>query len=56
MIEPIVQVAGAYELARELVVIPNQRVQLVPNVGVIGGTHSVLVVETGWARETPTTY
>jgi glyoxylase-like metal-dependent hydrolase (beta-lactamase superfamily II) len=28
-------------------VIPNRGVQLVPNIGVIGGTHSVLVVETG---------
>jgi glyoxylase-like metal-dependent hydrolase (beta-lactamase superfamily II) len=29
------------------VVIPNRRVDLVPNIGVIGGNHSVLVVETG---------
>ena len=27
--------------------IPNRGVELVPNVGVIGGAHSVLVVETG---------
>ncbi len=45
--EPIVRIAGAHELARDLVLIPNRRVQLVPNIGVIGGTHSVLVVETG---------
>lgn len=45
--EPVVQIAGAREIARDLVVIPNQRVQLVPNIGVIGGTHAVLVVETG---------
>src|SRR5580700_7501210 len=45
--DPIVQVADVQELARDLVVIPNRRVQLVPNVGIIAGTHSVLVVETG---------
>lgn len=45
--EPIVRVAEVQELARDLVVIPNRRVQLVPNIGVIGGTHSVLVIETG---------
>lgn len=45
--EPVVRVADVQELARDLVVIPNRRVQLVPNIGVIGGTHSVLVVETG---------
>src|SRR5580700_10630671 len=45
--DPIVQVADVQELARDLVVIPNRRVQLVPNVGIIAGTHSVLVIETG---------
>ncbi|WP_157254471.1 MBL fold metallo-hydrolase [Nonomuraea typhae] len=45
--DPVVQVAGAEELARDLVVIPNRRVELVPNIGVIGGTRAVLVVETG---------
>jgi hypothetical protein len=35
------------ELARDLVVIPNRRVKLVPNIGVIAGTHPVLVIETG---------
>jgi glyoxylase-like metal-dependent hydrolase (beta-lactamase superfamily II) len=44
---PTVEVRNAQELARDLVVIPNHGVDLVPNVGVIGGTHSVLVVETG---------
>jgi len=47
MPEPVVQVSGAQELARDLVVIPDRRVPLVPNIGVIGGAHSVLVVETG---------
>ena len=45
--DPVIQVADGQELARDLVVIPNRRVQLVPNIGVIAGTHSVLVVETG---------
>jgi len=45
--DPVVQIAGVQELARDLVVIPNRRVQLVPNIGVIGGTQSVLVVDTG---------
>ncbi|WP_433246026.1 MBL fold metallo-hydrolase [Actinomadura nitritigenes] len=45
--DPIVDVAGALEVADDLVVIPNRGVELVPNVGVIGGAHSVLVVETG---------
>jgi glyoxylase-like metal-dependent hydrolase (beta-lactamase superfamily II) len=45
--DPVVEVAGVRELARDLVVIPDRRVPLVPNVGVIGGTDSVLVVETG---------
>ena len=44
---PVVEVGGAEDIARDLVVIPNRRVPLVPNVGIIGGTHSVLVVETG---------
>jgi glyoxylase-like metal-dependent hydrolase (beta-lactamase superfamily II) len=45
--DPIVQVTDVQEVARDLVVIPNRRVQLVPNIGIIGGTHSVLIVETG---------
>jgi glyoxylase-like metal-dependent hydrolase (beta-lactamase superfamily II) len=45
--EPTVEIGQAGELARDLVVIPNRGVGLVPNIGVIGGTHSVLVVETG---------
>jgi glyoxylase-like metal-dependent hydrolase (beta-lactamase superfamily II) len=47
MIDPVVQVSGAAELARDLVVVPDGRVPLVPNIGVIGGTRAVLVVETG---------
>jgi len=47
MPEPVVHITGVRELARDLVVIPDRRVQLVPNIGIIGGQHSVLVVETG---------
>jgi glyoxylase-like metal-dependent hydrolase (beta-lactamase superfamily II) len=47
MPEPEVQVSGAQELARDLVVIPDRRLPLVPNIGVIGGTQSVLVIDTG---------
>ena len=49
--EPIVDTADVRELAPDLVVIPNRSVELVPNIGVIGGNHSVLVVETGWPAE-----
>jgi hypothetical protein len=45
-LEPIVDPTQALELARDLVVIPNRSVELVPNIGVIGGDHAVLVVET----------
>jgi glyoxylase-like metal-dependent hydrolase (beta-lactamase superfamily II) len=47
MPEPVVRLTGVDEVARDVVVIANQRVPLVPNIGVIGGQHSVLVVETG---------
>ncbi|NUK22259.1 MBL fold metallo-hydrolase [Streptomyces lunaelactis] len=47
MPEPVVHIEGVQELARDVVVIPNRQVQLVPNIGIIGGRHSVLVVETG---------
>lgn len=45
--DPAVQVSGAREIARDLLVIPNRRAGLVPNIGVIGGTRAVLVVDTG---------
>lgn len=45
--EPIVDISSAQELAPDLLVIPNRSVELVPNIGVIGGSHSVLVVDTG---------
>jgi glyoxylase-like metal-dependent hydrolase (beta-lactamase superfamily II) len=45
--DPIVELTEIRELARDLVVIPNRSVELVPNIGVIGGSHGVLVVDTG---------
>ncbi|NUP00889.1 MAG: MBL fold metallo-hydrolase [Nonomuraea sp.] len=45
--DPVVRASGARELAHDLVVIPNHDVQLVPNIGVIGGRDAVLVVDTG---------
>lgn len=45
--DPVVQVSGAVEVASDLLVIPNNHVGLVPNIGVIGGTGAVLVVDTG---------
>lgn len=45
--EPVVDPGQAREIARDVVVLPNLGVDLVPNIGVIGGEHSVLVVDTG---------
>jgi glyoxylase-like metal-dependent hydrolase (beta-lactamase superfamily II) len=45
--DPVVQVSAAVEVAPDVVVIPNNHVGLVPNIGVIGGTDAVLVVDTG---------
>ncbi|MGW3994042.1 MBL fold metallo-hydrolase [Amycolatopsis sp. NPDC004772] len=45
--DPAVRVAGAREIAPDLLVIPNDHVDLVPNIGVVGGTEAVLVVDTG---------
>ncbi|TCO53587.1 MBL fold metallo-hydrolase [Actinocrispum wychmicini] len=47
MPDPAVRVAGAQEIAPDLLVIPNHHVGLVPNIGIVGGTRAVLVVETG---------
>jgi glyoxylase-like metal-dependent hydrolase (beta-lactamase superfamily II) len=44
--DPIVQVTDVQDLARDLLAIPNRRVPLVP-IGIIAGTHSVLIIETG---------
>jgi glyoxylase-like metal-dependent hydrolase (beta-lactamase superfamily II) len=45
--DPAVHVGGAREIAPDLLVIPNDRVDLVPNIGVVAGTDAVLVVDTG---------
>ncbi|MBB4913600.1 MBL fold metallo-hydrolase [Streptosporangium saharense] len=45
--DPAVQTSGAQEIARDLLVVPNRRAGLVPNIGVVGGTRAVLVVDTG---------
>ncbi|MEW1643680.1 MBL fold metallo-hydrolase [Streptomyces sp. NPDC091219] len=45
--DPVVRITEVRELERDLVVVPDRRVQLVPNIGVIGGRDAVLVVETG---------
>jgi glyoxylase-like metal-dependent hydrolase (beta-lactamase superfamily II) len=45
--DPVVDTGQVEELAHDLVVIPNRGVDLVPNIGVIGGKQAVLVVETG---------
>ncbi|GCD48011.1 MBL fold metallo-hydrolase [Streptomyces paromomycinus] len=45
--DPAVRVAAAQEIARDVVVVPDQGVPLVPNIGVIGGRDAVLVVDTG---------
>ncbi|GAB3162770.1 MBL fold metallo-hydrolase [Amycolatopsis stemonae] len=49
--DPAVRVSGARELAADLLVIPNARVDLVPNIGVVAGTEAVLVVDTGIGTE-----
>lgn len=45
--DPVVDVSGAVSVAPDVVVIPNDGVGLVPNIGVVGGTDAVLVVDTG---------
>ncbi|NIK59492.1 MBL fold metallo-hydrolase [Kribbella shirazensis] len=45
--DPVVELTDLQEIARDVVVIPNRNVDLVPNIGLIGGTRAVLVVDTG---------
>jgi glyoxylase-like metal-dependent hydrolase (beta-lactamase superfamily II) len=45
--DPIVRLDHVEELADDLLVVPNRGVQLVPNIGIIGGSEAVLVVDTG---------
>jgi glyoxylase-like metal-dependent hydrolase (beta-lactamase superfamily II) len=44
---PIVDPAGLREIASEVWVIGDRRVPLVPNIGIVGGEQSVLVIDTG---------
>ncbi|MFJ7209919.1 MBL fold metallo-hydrolase [Streptomyces sp. NPDC098789] len=44
---PVVELTDLHEPARDIVIIGDRNVPLVPNIGVIGGSHSVLVVDTG---------
>jgi glyoxylase-like metal-dependent hydrolase (beta-lactamase superfamily II) len=54
-LEPVVEITGVQELAPDLLVIPNRGIDLVPNVGIIGGTEAVLVIETGMGPANATT-
>jgi glyoxylase-like metal-dependent hydrolase (beta-lactamase superfamily II) len=45
--DPVVEITDVTEAAPDLVVIPNRHIDLVPNIGVIGGSRAVLVVDTG---------
>ncbi|MDX8053876.1 MBL fold metallo-hydrolase [Lentzea sp. BCCO 10_0798] len=45
--DPVVDISGATEVAGGVLVIPNEHIALVPNIGIIGGTEAVLVVDTG---------
>ncbi|MEV6240421.1 MBL fold metallo-hydrolase [Lentzea sp. NPDC051838] len=49
--DPVVHVSDAVEVAPDVLVIPNKGVGLVPNIGVIGGSDAVLVVDTGLGLE-----
>ncbi|ANZ14008.1 beta-lactamase [Streptomyces noursei ATCC 11455] len=49
--DPVVRTSGAQEIASDVVVVPNRHTELVPNIGVIGGKHAVLVVDTGLGPE-----
>lgn len=48
---PTVDISGVREIASGVWVIPDHRVPLVPNIGIVLGSHSALVVDTGMGRE-----
>jgi glyoxylase-like metal-dependent hydrolase (beta-lactamase superfamily II) len=48
---PVVQPALAREIAPGVMVIPDQYINLVPNIGIVIGTNAVLVVDSGLGRE-----
>ena len=39
--DPVVEITGVTEVARDVVVVPNRHIDLVPNIGVIGGSGGV---------------
>lgn len=45
--DPVVDTTNVQQIAPDLVVIPNNGVDLVPNIGVVGGSRAVLVIDTG---------
>jgi glyoxylase-like metal-dependent hydrolase (beta-lactamase superfamily II) len=47
---PLVQPALAREIAPGIIVIPDQNIDLVPNIGIVMGTDAVLVVDCGMGR------
>jgi glyoxylase-like metal-dependent hydrolase (beta-lactamase superfamily II) len=47
---PIVNTGSIESIAKDIYVIPDQGVPLVPNIGVIGGRDAVLVVDTGMGK------
>jgi glyoxylase-like metal-dependent hydrolase (beta-lactamase superfamily II) len=47
---PTVDVSGVKEIANGVWVIPDHRVPLVPNIGIVLGSESALVVDTGMGR------
>ena len=48
---PLVQPALAREIAPGVIVLPDQHIDLVPNIGIVIGTEAVLVVDCGLGRE-----
>ena len=48
---PLVQPELAREIAPGVMVIPDQYINLVPNIGIVIGTDAVLVIDSGMGRE-----
>ncbi|RJQ79482.1 MBL fold metallo-hydrolase [Pseudonocardiaceae bacterium YIM PH 21723] len=49
--DPVIDVSGASEVARDIMIIPDRGKTFVPNIGIIGGRDSVLIVDTGMGQE-----
>jgi hypothetical protein len=54
--DPVVEITGVTEVARDLAVVPNRHIDLVPNVGVIGGTVRSWLSRPDWVRVTRRRY